>query len=151
MTDECISNFFRPMHLHQLHRPGSGPALKKGFLGVECLWRIALLCGQIFVPEAIHNQVAIIIKLLVSGLLTGRICYVYLFLHHNRVYIYILLDLVPCKSFVILTSYSQRRVFCMRQGSPMLILSGSPSTTSHLDINILYVLHYLGSPLGWCT
>ena len=30
-----------------------------------------------FVPEAIHNQVAI--KLLVSGLLTGHICYVYLF------------------------------------------------------------------------
>ena len=30
-----------------------------------------------FVPEAIRNQVAI--KLLVSGLLTGHICYVYLF------------------------------------------------------------------------
>ena len=30
-----------------------------------------------FVPEAIHNQAAI--KLLVSGLLTGHICYVYLF------------------------------------------------------------------------
>ena len=35
-----------------------------------------------FVHEAIHNQVAM--KLLVSGLLTGHICYVYLFLHHNR-------------------------------------------------------------------
>ena len=67
----------------------------------QCLGRIALLCGQIFVPEAIHNQIAI--KLLVSGLLTGHVCYVYLFLHHNRFYIYILL--VPCKSFVILTSY----------------------------------------------
>ena len=53
-----------------------------------------------FVPEAIHNQVAI--KLLVSGILTGYICYD-LFLHHNRFYIDVLL--VPCKSFVILTSY----------------------------------------------
>ena len=110
-----------------------------------CLWRIALLCWQIFVPEAIHNQVAI--KLLVSGLLTGHICCVYLFLHHNRSYIYILI--VPCKSFVILTSYWQRRVSCMRQG--MLTLSGAPSTTSHLDINILSILHYLGSPLDLCT
>ena len=54
-----------------------------------------------FVPEAIHNQVAI--KLLVSGLLTGHICSEYLFLHHNRFYFYIFL--VPCKSFVILTSH----------------------------------------------
>ena len=58
------------------------------------------VCGQIFVSEAIHNQVTI--KLLVLGLLTRHICYVYLFLHHNRSYIYILL--VPCKSFVILIS-----------------------------------------------
>ena len=35
---------------------------------------------------------------------------------------------------------------CMRQG--MLTLSGAPSTTSHLDINILSILHHLGSPLG---
>ena len=54
------------------------------------------------VPEAIHNQVAI--KLLVSGLLTGHICYVYLFLH-KRSYIYNYILLVPGKSFVILTSY----------------------------------------------
>ena len=40
-----------------------------------------------FIPEAIHNQVAI--KLLVSGLLTGHICYVRLFLHHKRFCIYI--------------------------------------------------------------
>ena len=33
----------------------------------------------------------------------------------------------------------------------MLALSGAPSTTSHLDINILSILHYLGSPLGLCT
>ena len=71
-------------------------------------------------------------KLLVSGLLTGHICYVYLFLLHNRLYIYILL--VPCKSFVILTSYWQRRVSCMRQG--MFTLSDAHSTTSHSDINI---------------
>ena len=35
-----------------------------------------------FVPEAIHNLVAI--KLLVSCLLTRRIYYVHLFEHHNR-------------------------------------------------------------------
>ena len=39
-----------------------------------------------------------------------------------------------------------RRVSCMRQG--MLTLSGAPSTTSHLDINILSILHHLESPLG---
>ena len=40
----------------------------------------------------------------------------------------------------------------------MLTLSGAPSTTSHfgytsfhLDYNILYNLHCLGSPLGYCT
>ena len=33
----------------------------------------------------------------------------------------------------------------------MLTLSGAPSTTSHLDINILSILHHLGSPLGLCT
>ena len=33
----------------------------------------------------------------------------------------------------------------------MLALSGAPSTTSHLDINILSILHYLESPLGLCT
>ena len=45
----------------------------------------------------------------------------------------------------------------MRQG--ILTLSGAPSTTSHfgyttsfhLDYNILSNLHYLGSPLGYCT
>ena len=37
----------------------------------------------------------------------------------------------------------------MRQG--MFTLSGAPSTTSHLDINILSILHYLGSLLGLCT
>ena len=56
-----------------------------------------------FVPEAFHNPVATCIKLLVSGLLTGHVCYVHVFLHHNRFCIYI--KLVPCKSFVILTSY----------------------------------------------
>ena len=30
----------------------------------------------------------------------------------------------------------------------LLYLSGAPSTTSHLDINILSILHNLGSPLG---
>ena len=30
----------------------------------------------------------------------------------------------------------------------MFTLSGAPSTTSHLDINILSILRYLGSPLG---
>ena len=39
------------------------------------------------VPEAMYKQVAI--KLLVSDLLTGHICSVCLFLHHNRFYIYI--------------------------------------------------------------
>ena len=43
----------------------------------------------------------------------------------------------------------QRRVPCMRQG--MITLSGAPSTTSHLDINILSILHHLGSPLDQCT
>ena len=38
-----------------------------------------------------------------------------------------------------------RRVSCMRQG--MFTLSGAPSTTSHLDIIILSILHHLGSPL----
>ena len=45
----------------------------------------------------------------------------------------------------------------MRRG--VLTLSGAPSTTSHfgyntsfhLDYNILSNLHYLGSPLGYCT
>ena len=45
----------------------------------------------VFVPEGIHNPVAI----LVSGLSTGHICYVRLFLHHNIFCIYILL--VQCK------------------------------------------------------
>ena len=46
----------------------------------------ALLCGQ-FVPEAIHNQVAI--KLLKSGLLTWRIIYcVYLFFTSSQVFVY---------------------------------------------------------------
>ena len=47
-------------------------------------------------------------------------------------------------------------VSCMRRG--VLTLSGAPSTTSHfgytsfhLDYNILYNLHCLGSPLGYCT
>ena len=35
---------------------------------------------------------------------------------------------------------------CMRQG--MLTLSGAPCTISHLYINILTILHHLGSPLG---
>ena len=83
-------------------------------------------------------------KLLVSGLLTGHICYVYLFLHHNRLYIYI--SIVPCKSFVILTSYWQRRVSCMRQD--MFTLSETHSTAYHSDINILSILHNLGSPLS---
>ena len=30
----------------------------------------------------------------------------------------------------------------------MFALSGAPSNTSHLDINISSILHYLGSPLG---
>ena len=33
----------------------------------------------------------------------------------------------------------------------MFTLSGAPSTTPLLDINILSILHYLGSPLGLCT
>ena len=37
----------------------------------------------------------------------------------------------------------------MRQG--MFTLSGAPSTTSHFDVNILSILHYLGSPLALCT
>ena len=37
----------------------------------------------------------------------------------------------------------------MRQG--MFTLSGAPCTPSHFDINILSILHYLGSPLGLCT
>ena len=41
----------------------------------------AAVCTHL-VPDAIHNPVAI--KLLVSGLLTGHICYVHLFLHHDR-------------------------------------------------------------------
>ena len=30
-------------------------------------------------------------------------------------------------------------------------LTGAPSVTSHLDINILSILHHLGSPLEYCT
>ena len=55
------------------------------------------MCGQIFVPEPIHNPVAI--KILVSGLLTGRVCYVQLFLHRNRFCIYILNSSVQVLSF----------------------------------------------------
>ena len=40
-----------------------------------------------FIADAIHNPVAI--KLLMSDLLTGYICYVPLFLHHNRFCIHI--------------------------------------------------------------
>ena len=54
-------------------------------------WRC---CVDRTVPEAIHNLVAI--KLPVSDLLTLHIqvCYVYLFLNHDRFFIYIFL--VPC-------------------------------------------------------
>ena len=37
----------------------------------------------------------------------------------------------------------------MKQG--MFILSGTPSTTCHLDNYILSFFHYLGSPLSYCT
>ena len=37
---------------------------------------------------------------------------------------------------------------CMRQD--MFILYGAPSTTSFLDI-VHLPIHYLGSPLNWCT
>ena len=50
-------------------------------------WAVSAAVWTDFVPEAIHNQVAI--KLLVSGLLIGHICYVYLFSHRNRFHIYI--------------------------------------------------------------
>ena len=33
----------------------------------------------------------------------------------------------------------------------MLTLSGAPSSTSHFDLYILSIFHYLGSPLGLCT
>ena len=33
-------------------------------------------------------------------------------------------------------------------GQGVLTLSGAPSVTSHLDIEILSILHHLGSPLG---
>ena len=52
-----------------------------------------------FVPDAIHNPVHVAIKLLVSGLLTGHICYVHMFLHHNRFCIYILFNSVQVLSF----------------------------------------------------
>ena len=48
-----------------------------------------------FVPKAIHNPVAI--KLLVSGLLTGHICYVHLFFYTLTYFVFVFL-LVPCKS-----------------------------------------------------
>ena len=67
------------------------------YLSILMSWADSAAVWTDFVPEAIHNQIAI--KLLVSGILTGYICYVYLFLHHNIFYIDILL--VPCKSFVI--------------------------------------------------
>ena len=41
----------------------------------------------------------IYIKLLASGLLTGHICYVHLFLHLNRFCIYILISSVHVLSF----------------------------------------------------
>ena len=47
--------------------------------------------------EAIHNPVAI--KLLASGLLTGHICYVHVFLHLNRFCIYIQISSVQVLSF----------------------------------------------------
>ena len=50
-----------------------------------------------FVPEVIHYPVAI--KLLVSGLMTRHICYVHLFIHHNRFCIYILISSVQVLSF----------------------------------------------------
>ena len=61
--------------------------------GWRCWWTYV-------VPEAIHNPVAI--KLLVSGLLTGLIYYVHLFLHHYRFCIYISISSVQV---VILTTY----------------------------------------------
>ena len=71
------------------------------YLSTLMTWADSAAVRTYFVPEAILNQLAI--KLLVSGLLTGHIGYVYLFLHHNIFYSYI--SLVPCKSFDILTSY----------------------------------------------
>ena len=53
-----------------------------------------------FVPEAIHYQVAM--KLLVLGLLTGRICFVYLFLHHNIFYLISSVQVV-CHFNILLT------------------------------------------------
>ena len=76
-------------------------AHNKSFFFILISWADSAAVWTDFIPEAIHNQIAI--KLLVLGLLTRHICYVYLFLHHNRFYINILL--VPCKSFVILISY----------------------------------------------
>ena len=52
-----------------------------------------------FVPEAIHNQVAI--KLLVSGFLTGHKCYVYLFLH-QILYLYLISPMQAVRHFNIL-------------------------------------------------
>ena len=112
-------------------------------LGFSTFQRIALLCGQI-VPEPIHNPVAI--KLLVSGLLTRHMLYTSVFTSWHILYWYFNWFRA---SLAILTSYWQRRVSCMRQG--MFTLSGTPSTTSHLDINILSILHYLGRPLGLWT
>ena len=68
------------------------------YLSILMSWADSAAVWTYFVPKAIHNQV--VIKLPVSVLLTGHICYVYLFLNHNRFIIHMLL--VPCKSFVIL-------------------------------------------------
>ena len=53
--------------------------------------------------EAIHNQVAS--KLLVSGLLTGHICYVYLFFTSSQIlYLYLISSVqVVCHFTILLT------------------------------------------------
>ena len=54
-------------------------------------------------------------------------------------------ELVPCKSCHLNNLLTEAGVM---HEDGMLTLSGAPSTTSHLDINILSILHHLGSPLG---
>ena len=71
------------------------------YFSILMTWADSTVVWTDFVPGDIHNKVAI--KLMVSVLLTGHICNVRLFSHHNRFCTYIYL--VPCKSFVILISY----------------------------------------------
>ena len=58
-----------------------------------------------------------------------------------------------CFCFYTTISWIRNRYVFHRNGylQGMCTLSRAPSTTSHLDINVLSILHHLGSSVDYCT